>query len=621
MIRTSLAVGAAILLTTELFGALGILSTVPVLLAWATVLTLAVVRTLQSGFTIRPFSPPKVSPPKDPVARFLWMLVSVLLIGTLITGLFSAPNAWDSLTYHLPRVERWAEQGTLQFWPTSVDRQLWSSPWTEYAILQLRLLTGSDRLAALPSWAAYLGCIWVSAAVVRRFGGTERQVALGALVSATFPVAILHASSARTDLPAAFWVLCAAALVLEAWQTREQRQDWRSAAWIGLAAGLAVATKGTAWLALAAWLAWYAAALWRVGRWRSLGRSALVGILAIAILNGPLFGRNIAVFGDPLGDALARQSLRLTPVTPASAIANLLANLSLHLGLPSSGGNLWMTNAVLDVQRSVLHVDPAALFPYFGGFRIVAFSTHETLAGNPLHLGLVLVVAVLLFRTKWRPTSMLLGWVLAGLAALLIHSILIRWQPFGARLQLPALIWLAPAVGALARGRRVIIGIGVMLFLAGVPALVANHLRPLLPIAGRSMLTAPRADQYFTDRPDLQRPIERALQDLQTAGCREVGLSTGYDAPEYLLRALARMRGQVLSFRHVSPAGPSAAVPEPRHSGLPCAIIVLTPPPGWTLPVEADGMRVMWDDGPVAFLLRSASGGTTRRQGPGLPPA
>ena len=54
MIRISLAVGAAIMLTTELFGALGILSTMPVLLAWAILLTLAVVRTRKGGFRIRP---------------------------------------------------------------------------------------------------------------------------------------------------------------------------------------------------------------------------------------------------------------------------------------------------------------------------------------------------------------------------------------------------------------------------------------------------------------------------------------------------------------------------------------------------------------------------------------
>ena len=208
--------------------------------------------------------------------------MAVLLIGTLSTGLFSAPNAWDSLTYHLPRVERWAEQGTLQFWPTSVDRQLWLSPWTEYAILQLRLLTGSDRLAALPSWAAYLGCIWVSAAVVRRFGGTGRQAALGALVSATLPVAILHATSARTDLPAAFWVL-SPRTGARGLADSGARQDWRSAAWIGLAAGLAVATRvppgsrslpgspGTRGLV----------ASWTLALRGSL---RLVGILAIAIL-------------------------------------------------------------------------------------------------------------------------------------------------------------------------------------------------------------------------------------------------------------------------------------------------------------------------------------------------
>ena len=602
MIQLSVALGAAMLLTTELLGALGILSPVPLLLVWAGLLIVLVVRMRRpGGFTLPSFS--RIT---DPVARLCWLGVAVLLLGTLVTGMLSAPNAWDSLTYHLPRVERWAEQGTLQFWPTSVDRQLWMSPWTEYAILHLRLLTGGDRLAALPSWAAYLGCIGVTASLVRLFQGTDRQVAFGALVSATLPVAVLHASSTQTDLPAAFWVLCTAALILEVWLGK--KPDWRGATWIGLAAGLAVATKGTAWLALAPWLALYAGALWRAGRFPALGRAALMGLATMILLDGPTFLRNAGLFGDPLGDPSARQSLQLTPLTPGSAIANLLANASLHLGVPWSRGNLWLTDGVLDLQRSLLGVDPGALFPYFGGFHVGAFSTHESLAGNPMHLGLVLVVVVMLLLKKWRPAPAVLAWCVAGLAGLLIHGVLIRWQPFGARLQLPVLVWLAPVAGIMIRGRTAVLLTGALLLLAAIPALLANNLRPLLPMETGSILGGSREDQYFAERRELERPIDRALADLRAAGCEEVGLSAGYDAPEYLLRALARIRGQALRLRYVSPVGPAAGIEEPRNKGTACAIIVLNPPPGWTIPSEAGGMRVMWKDGPVALLLRPPRG-------------
>jgi hypothetical protein len=611
MIRLSLAAGTVVLLFTELYGALGILSPLPVWLLWVSLLLVVMLALRTRESEVR-----WLAPSGDPVVRILRVLLAVLILGTLTAGILCAPNSWDSLTYHLPRVERWVEQGHLRFWPTSVDRQLWLSPWTEYAMLHLRLLSGGDRLAALPSWAAYLGCIAVSGAVVRQFGGTERQIVLGALVAATVPVAVLHASSTQTDLPTAFWVLCTAALVLDVLRRPEASEDLRPAAWIGLAAGLAVATKGTAWLALVPWLVLYAGALLRTGNWRRLVRSAMTVLVIVLLLNGAIFARNIELFGDPLGDTSARHLLRLTPMTPGAAIANLLANLSLHLGLPWEWWNLGVTQTLLGLQRSMLRVDPITVFPIFGGFRINPFSTHESVAGNPVHLlAALIVIGIMVLRKRRRPSGVMLGWVLAGLAAFLLHGMVIRWQPFGARLQLAALVWCAPVLALSVRERWSSLALSSVLFVAAMPALLTNHTRPLIPIMGRSILSESREDQYFAETPGLRRPIERALEDLRIAACTEVGLSTGYDAPEYLLRAAARIRGQRLALRYVSPASSSARVSEPRQGTQLCAIIVLTPPPGWRIPIEAKGMRVMWSEGPVGLLLRPVSGGSNIQRG------
>jgi hypothetical protein len=200
---------------TESLGAFGWIAPTPVAITW---LLLAA-----GAFWLARRKPPAAgADPLDALAiraaPLTWAVVGGLLLVTLVTGLVSAPNAWDAVTYHLPRVERWVEQGHLGFWPTPTDRQLWMLPWSSYAILQLRLLTGGDLLAFLPSWLAYAGCVVLTAHLVRRLGGTPRQAASGALLMAAIPVAALHASSVQTDLTSAFWVLCVVALSIEAWR-------------------------------------------------------------------------------------------------------------------------------------------------------------------------------------------------------------------------------------------------------------------------------------------------------------------------------------------------------------------------------------------------------------------
>lgn len=589
-------VGLLVVLVTEGLGAVRALAPIPLAVTWLGV-GLATYLLRSRWWPLA--TPVSSGSPASLATRVLWLAVGVFLALTFITGFFSAPNAWDGLTYHLPRVERWVEQGHLAFWPTSVDRQLWMGPFGGYATLQFRLLTGGDRLAFLPSWLAYLGCILLSASVCRQLGGPRVQAALAALVMATMPVAVLHASSVQTDLLTAFWVLCAASLVLGSWSTPEVARDWRYAIWLAAVVALALLTKATAALALMPWLLMYATALVRHGGIRTLLRPFLIGLLAVLVVNGPHFARNLAVFGDPLGDPVARQFLRLAPLSPGGAVANLIANLSLHLGAPSEAWNLWWTERLRGLFELLPGADPAALFPYFGGFRVMANGTHESLAGNPVHfaLGLLAVVA-LIWAMRARRPSPSVPWFVAGVAAVVLHGLLIRWQPYGARLQMASLVWLAPAIGVLLQ-HHVARAAAVFVFvLVAIPPLTGNHLRPL--VGERAVFVVPRGEQYFAERRDLH-PVAREVREaLLGTGCSLVGIRAGYDFPEYLFQSAEKEAAGSWRFRHLDPASASAHLQVADWTVRPCAILVHGPAPveGGIFAIRSAG--VVWMDGQTA---------------------
>ena len=112
----------------------------------------------------------------------------------------------------------------------------------------------------------------------------------------------------------------------------------------------------------------------------ALGQAALIG-LVILVLGGGHFLRNLTVFGTPLGPETVQRMLRPASLGPPALLSNLVAHLTLELQAPWNGVNDVLRHAVARLYEA-FGLDPAVLYPYFGGFRIFGWTTSEDLAGN-----------------------------------------------------------------------------------------------------------------------------------------------------------------------------------------------------------------------------------------------
>ena len=70
-----------------------------------------------------------------------------MLLTTLVTALISPPNNWDSMTYHMSRVQYWIQNKAIFFFETNNPRQNVFAPLGEFIILHFQILTGSDIFA------------------------------------------------------------------------------------------------------------------------------------------------------------------------------------------------------------------------------------------------------------------------------------------------------------------------------------------------------------------------------------------------------------------------------------------------------------------------------------------
>jgi hypothetical protein len=377
-------------------------------------------------------------------------------------------------------------------------------------------------------------------------------------------MAILQASSAQNHLVVAFWILCLASLVLAS----RERVSLRTTVEGGVCLGLAVLTKGSAFVLAPPLAVWAGLVLVRELRWRALGHIALAGLIVVG-LNAAHWARNLAVFGSPLGPPADSALYANSAFTVQTLAERVIQEISLHLATPIHVLNDAISTAVNGLART-LHLDlndPNTIWPG-STWTVPGFTTHEDYTGNLLALALIVAVAaVVLVRHR--------GLKLTYLAAIglgfLLYSGYVRWQLYNSRLDLPLFVMAAPLAGAvIGQWRRsLVIALAFVLALGSTPWLFLGKDRPL--IGDRSVLTTSRTDQYFANRPDLRVPYVAIASAIRESDCRDVGLYVVNDDPwDYPLWKLLNPTGQEVVLRHVMVSNATARM---ESTQVPCMIV------------------------------------------------
>jgi hypothetical protein len=495
----------------------------------------------------------------------------VALVG--LAAALSAPNSYDAMAYHLPRVVYWAQAGSVAFFPTSYFTQISLPPMAEYAMLQTYVLTGGDRLVNLVAAGAFAASIAGVSCLAGALGANSKVQALAAFCCATLPNAILQASGAKNDTPLALWLVCAAYFALR-----------RNLFFLGLSFGLAVATKSTAYLYAPPLVASVLAIQWLQGRRPRWGAIALALAAGALLLNTPQYWRNLQFSGSPLGYdspygkggpyrwANARFGWKPT-------VSNALRNLSDQLGDRSARWNQAEFDAVLRLH-SALHIDPQDRDTTWAWaqFAPPVPTAHEGNANNRWHL--LLMAAGMALALWWAVRRRDWVWFLYGsglVLAFLLFSFYLKWEASGGRMLLPLFILASPLAGVLlAAIRPAPVTVLLCLFLlsgARLP-LLKNWTRPLTgPL---SVFHTPRDEQYYMDMLPLNdRPWQlQAVDATVRSACDSVGLDVRGDDAEYPFEALLRARNSAVRFQHVGVENASARY-HPAEIPGPCAVLCM----------------------------------------------
>jgi hypothetical protein len=316
---------------------------------------------------------------------------------------------------------------------------------------------------------------------------------------------------------------------------------WLNTICTSLAAGLALLTKGTAYI----FLPFLVLACWWMGRAQArilfLKRSAII-LLLILGLNAPQYVRCYKLTGSPLGFPLPAQYPRLKIVadniSAPGALASVLRNVSVHLGTPSEALNSRIDGLLHSaIQKlGVSPDDPNYIF-LADPFHSNHFSLHEIHAGNPIQFALLLLALGFVGWKALRTGKRQAFWYGAGLvSAFLLFCVLLRWTEWTSRYHLPMFVLGSALIGfALEQyfSRRTATMVGVALLALAIPFAIANRTRSLIPWARVNDVYHPRSVLYFSDRHEtLASANIAAAQAINQMHCDRIAVDTNIQGSE-----------------------------------------------------------------------------------------
>lgn len=478
--------------------------------------------------------------------KFIVFAISGILASTLVQAVVSPPNNFDSMTYHMSRVMHWIQQGSVAHFPTSNLRQIEMNPWAEFAILHFQILTGGDRLANLMQWFSMLGSIIGVSYIAGLLGATRRGQLFSGLLAATLPMAVLQASSTQNDLVVSFWMVCF--VIFGMLSSKEKSFLW--IALMSCSLGLAILTKGTAYIYAFPFVLWFFAGDVKFSWRRAVWKYSVIGMIVLLVNMGH-YQRNFQLFHTPLFPRKT-DSPSNNRLTPAVLLSNISRNLTIHILTPSHAVNRFEISALKSFHSVIgIAIDDSGTTWPDTSFEKLRFAPSEDYSGNPLHFLFFAVAFLMLIRKK--PGSYPLCYAIAVLGGFILFCAMLRWQPWHSRLHLPMFILFSPVAGLVGAGikkERVVPALTLVFSLAALAWIILNHSRPMLslspifPTHPPSIFTTPRKLLYLNTLPESNRASFLAVAERINSGqFKNIGLRFDKDAFEYPIWALTREKG------------------------------------------------------------------------------
>jgi len=384
------------------------------------------------------FSQKIIIPKKE--KNILLFIFFIIVLPLLLLAIFIPPNNWDSMAYHLPRVEHWIQNKNIYAYPTNILRQILMSNLSEYIIANFQILASTDAFSNLLQFFSFIFILFLGTLIfsLLKLGVKGQFFLLLALLS--LPMMLFQATTTQTDLLASFFFLSFILFSLLIIQTEDNFNT--NFIFLALSLTLGILTKYHIAIFAAPIVIYLLFFLLKKKTNANTIFAVLISCLTIAIILVPLFVRNIYFFGSITGKDLFDENA--TIVNSSISIQNMLSNNFKHIvdfiSIPINGYN----NILFSVNHSLHNlIGVSENMPgnnWAGEPFTVNNYLNEDTAGSIIHALLIILSLVLLFKLKYKTLLLLL--FAYCFIAFSLYGLLFRYTTFDIRLLLPVLILL-----------------------------------------------------------------------------------------------------------------------------------------------------------------------------------
>ncbi|OLC50176.1 MAG: hypothetical protein AUH43_05750 [Acidobacteria bacterium 13_1_40CM_65_14] len=409
-------------------------------------------------------APPQI-PREGPPSRFERMVLAPMAIVTAVTGLlnaavliFTAPRAWDGLTYHVARVAYYLQHRSMAFYDANYWAQVVHPRNSAVLSLHAYLVSGgNERVASIWQLLAYWTCVVVVYGIAIEIGSTRRQAAFTAMLFAVLTASLMQAAAADNDM------ILAAYAGITVYSLLRYRSDPRPRhlATASGASALALGTKAVfavnAPLLVAAAIDGLAhAPRPRSRAWLQLAAFGVAALLVFTVPSG--YVTMFRLFGNALGPASVRTEHTFEGYDAATAVRYGAKNV-LRFGVDFLSLDGLPRVTIVNRAQRLLRAVPAHIIPRLGvdleepGGARTTFLYDRIASAHEVHsywgvLGFTLVWASVMaaaFGRRVRSGARLLAWMTIGFLVLQAFSSL--YDPWRGRYFITAAIFAAPVAG------------------------------------------------------------------------------------------------------------------------------------------------------------------------------
>ena len=563
--------------STEIGSIFNLVSFYPILFFWIGILVISVVMFWSNILQKIEFA--KFS--KKNIDHWILLLIVVIAIILGFVAYYVPPNNWDSMTYHMSRVMHWIQNKNVDYYPTLITRQLSSPDLAEFQILHFQILTQNDYFAQSVQWSGMIGSLVVVSLIIKQLGGSVKGQIMGVLFAFTIPMGMLQSITTQNDYIASFYVLVAIYYVL----LFKENTSWFNALMIGISIGVAVKTKGTAYV-FSAPLVLYLLYFWIKVKEKKVFFQGVIIVILVIVMNLGFYVRNYRLFHDPLASSEAtiivnqKKGLDVT-------LSNVVRYTAFNLGTNNKELNNKIYKITLGLHRLV-SLSPADSATSFGGRPFfIPTGAHlyaEDYSPTPLHLVFFMISLIywLIFRENFSRLNNL--YLAFGTVSFLLFTFYFKWQEWGTRFMLIYFLMMSVFLGVVADKIYSKIGMSKFSFIYYlIPLLfIFNGYTIVLKLVSEpfkdntNVFKIPRENLYCGNGSKLDKKYKAIAQEFSKINCTEIGIVGNLDDWEYPLWVFLKNTGKPFRIRHLNVPNISNTIN--KNQVIPCFTAQMTTP-------------------------------------------